>query len=140
MFIAQDQKDVCAFIKAHILKRPHLRSRFKHPSLNRRGGGWVNHWGGAGGRGKGGKSWRRCTATPSWHFRGAQAWRRHAFAARKLPRRAPGGMPRSADFFSPFSLKRAPFLFFKRKRAQMLCVCRQWSSDVPVMFLFIGTL
>ena len=44
----------------------------------------------AGGRRKRGRPWRRCTATASSHFRGAQAWRRHGFAARKLPRRAFG--------------------------------------------------
>jgi len=46
-----------------------------------------------------GRAWRRCTVTPSSHFRGSQTWRSHFFDAQKLPRRAPGGMPRSADFF-----------------------------------------
>ena len=79
----------------HPPTRPHRRSRFKHPSLNRPRTPWKS-WsggarrGGAGGRGKRGRWMRRCTGTPSSHFRGAQAWRSQAFAPRKLPCRAIG--------------------------------------------------
>jgi hypothetical protein len=98
------------------IQRPHRRSRSKHPSLNWPGTPWKSWIGGGrggagGGRGKRGRSWRRWTVTPSSHFRGAQTWRSHFFAPRKLPRRARIFLSLFPLFLSLFPLKRAPFLF-----------------------------
>ena len=50
----------------------------------------------------------------------AQTWRSHFLAPRKLPRRAPGGMPGARIFLGLFPLKEGLFSLFFLSRAFFL--------------------
>jgi len=117
MFIAQDQKDVCAFIKAHILKRPHLRSRFKHPSLNRRGGAGGGREAGEKGASRGEGARRLPPGIFAEHKRGG--------GTLLLRKNCPAGPPegcRGARIFLALFLSKEPLFSFLREKGLKCCV------------------